>query len=200
MKTALLGCILIIVLNFVPIRKLKWYDEDDPTPIDFRYQYDSVNALVKHQTLNFSDFLASVGGLIGLIAGVSVISLIEFLYHFIVYLLSFRPSKRLFTRVHPTEAERNAANVLPLNQTHALYQCSKYFFEFIRESSIHGLVYTTKNDEKLVGRICWSFVLVSSSITCGFLIMDNLSHAELNPVTLQIDAKIWKADEVNLKA
>lgn len=143
--------------------------------------------------------MASVGGLVGLIAGVSVISLVEFVYHFIVYLLSLRTSKKLFVRVHPTIAERNAANVLPLNQDHAIYQCSKYFFEFTRESSIHGLLYTTNKDEKLTGRVFWAIVVLASTIACGFLIRDNLSHAELNPIVFGIDEKVWKVDEVNLE-
>lgn len=173
----------------------KSYD-DNGVRIDVRYQYDFVNALVRHRSLSFSDYLASIGGLIGLIAGISVISLIEFFYHFVVFLLSFRPSKKLFFRIHPAEAERNAANVPSINQNHVLYHCSKYFYEFIKESSVHGLIYTTNKDEKVIGRIFWTTIVVFSSIICVFLIKDNLNHAELNPVAFQIDDKIWKVEEV----
>jgi Amiloride-sensitive sodium channel len=167
---------------------------DYATPIEFNFQESVFNPLVIHIGLNFSDYLATVGGLISLIAGISVISLIEIFYHFAAYLLSLRTSKRLFVKVHPTDQERNKTNVI--NQDHVLYQCSKYLFAFIKTSSIHGLVYTTKKDEKLVGRCFWTVIVFLSAITCSYQIMETLKHAEMNPVAYEIDEKVWKVDEV----
>jgi Amiloride-sensitive sodium channel len=167
------------------------------TQIEFNFQESVFNPLVMHIAFNFSDYLASVGGLISLIAGISVISLIEIFYHFAAYLISLRTSKRLFVKVHPADQERNKTNVI--NQDHVLYQCSKYLFAFIKTSSIHGLVYTTKKAEKLVGRCFWTVIVFVSAITCSYQIMETLKHAEMNPVTYEIDEKVWKVDEVENK-
>lgn len=132
--------------------------------------------------------------MIGLIAGVSVISLIEFLYHLLVYLLGSCSKAKVSSQIHP---ELLRPRNFLVNQDHVLYQCSKYFFEFIKASSIHGLIYTVSKKESKVGRVFWTFVVIASSITCGYAIVSNLSHAELNPVAFKIDDRVWKAEEVN---
>jgi hypothetical protein len=141
----------------------------DGAVISFKYVDGFFNALVKHRTVSFSDYLASIGGLVGLIAGISVISLIDIFYNLIVFCFNFRPSKRLFRRVRPTMADESATENV-LNEDHVIYQCSKYFFEFIRQSSVHGLIYTTKKDEHVVGRIFWIVFVFVSALSCTFLI------------------------------
>jgi Amiloride-sensitive sodium channel len=183
--------------------------KDSNTQVDVSYQANFINAFVKQEAINFSDYLASLGGLIGLIAGISVISLVEFCYHLVILLFEKRPTKiepealeevdealeqveiETELRVDQTVPEKNA-----VNQDHALYYCSKYFFEFIKETSVHGLSYTAKKDVKIVGRIFWNLIVVCSTICCVILTKDSLSHAELNPITFGIDEKVWKVEEV----
>jgi hypothetical protein len=180
------------------LSSIRWSDRGSVS-ITFRYEENFCNVFVKHEAFSFSDYLASVGGLIGLTAGISVISLVEAFYHLILFLVSLRPSKKLFTRVHPETIQGATDNTGQLNQDHVLYQCSKYFHEFIKESSIHGLIYTTKQGEHALGRIFWFFFVILSALFCSVLIRENVIHAELNPITFEVDEKVWKLDEVTAK-
>jgi hypothetical protein len=161
----------------------------------FQYHFNYFNAFIKYQSISFADFLASIGGIVGLIAGVSVISFVELLYYLIVYCLSFRQSKRIFRRVHPEIFEESSGRNI-LNQNHAIFQCSQYFFKFIKESSIHGLIYTTKKSEHIYGRIFWIVFMLVSTFACSYLIRDTMIHAELNPIAFSIDEELWKIDKV----
>jgi Amiloride-sensitive sodium channel len=133
--------------------------------------------------------------LIGLIAGISVLSFVEFLYHFAAYFFTFLSPKRIIIQVQPFNQEKRQKKVT-VNQEHALYHFSKYFTEYIKKSSIHGLVYTTKKDRKVVERIFWTIIVIISTIVCGFLIAENLNHSELNPIVFEIDEKVWNLEEV----
>lgn len=170
----------------------------EPKPYDleisFSYRKKTMKVYIRDNSLVLSDYLASLGGLVGLIAGVSVISLIEFFYHIFFHFACNRRNNRVFWRVKRDTEVHEAANVL--NQDHVLYQCSKYFFLFMKQSSIHGLIYTTDKAQKKIGRIFWIIVVLASSIACGFQIADILGHAELNPIEIQIDEKVWKKNEV----
>jgi Amiloride-sensitive sodium channel len=170
------------------------------TSISFNYQNHFFNAFVKYTTFNFSDYLAATGGVIGLIAGMSVISLIEFVYHFLVFLLSYWPKKKFFIKVWPIENIHPENFISSLNQEHLIFQFSKHLLNFINESSIHGLTYTTNKNENFFGRFFWIGVVTLSSITCGFLIVDNFKHAELNPIAIGIDSVMVKANEVIRKS
>jgi hypothetical protein len=158
------------------------------------YETSFYAPFIRYRAFNFTDYLASIGGLVGLIAGVSVISLIEVFYHILLYLISRRPSNKVFVKIH-RETDQIIAETI-LNQEHVLYQCSKYLYEFMKQSSIHGLNYMTDKDQKLVGRFFWMIVVSASALACGYLVADTLSHAELNPTAFQIDEKIWRAEDV----
>ena len=160
--------------------------------MDFYYGGNFFYALVKHRAFGFVDFIASIGGLIGLIAGVSLISLIEFVYFIAFKVCEKLTSRRRTTKVHPFNNNRT----VNVNQDHVLYQFSKYFFEFMKETSIHGLVYTTDKKQKLIGRIFWAIIVLLSTIACGILIKDTIRRTELNPSSLVFDDKVWKVDEV----
>lgn len=167
----------------------------DRTSISFRHDEKFCPVFIEHEAFKFSDYLASIGGLIGLIAGFSLISLVEICYHFLLYLASFRSSRRLFRRTYPEQDFRSIRTTF--NQDHVIYQCSQYFFKFIEKSSVHGLTYTTKKGVPLSGRVFWMTFTIISATTCGFLIKDVLKNAELNPITFQIDEEIWKVEDVS---
>jgi acid-sensing ion channel, other len=59
--------------------------DDDEASIEFRFNDVDVVPLRRYQPFTFSDFLAQSGGLMGLFAGISVLSVIE-----VVYFLSLR--------------------------------------------------------------------------------------------------------------
>lgn len=167
--------------------------------ISFHFQTNFFHALVKHRAFGFSDFVASIGGLIGLIAGISVISLVEFIYFVAAKIVeTLKSNKKWATKIYAENFRQNRDVFVPLNQDHVLYQCSKYFYQFMKASSIHGLSYTTNKDQRLAGRIFWVVVVLASTIACGYLIKDTMSHAELNPVAFGFDEKVWKLKEVKI--
>lgn len=96
----------------------------------------------------------------------------------------------------PIEAIHPENVIVFLNEERETFQFSKYLLNFVNESGIHGLMYLTNKDEKFFGRIFWIGVITLSSITCGFLIIDNFKHAELNPIAIGIDSVMMKANEV----
>jgi acid-sensing ion channel, other len=66
----------------------KWYLDD--ISISFQYRHSEHFPLMRYQEFKTKDFLSYVGGLLGLFAGVSMLSIIEFIYFFTL---------RIFTNV-----------------------------------------------------------------------------------------------------
>jgi acid-sensing ion channel, other len=60
----------------------KHNDGDVEASFEFRYKDGDYFPLVRYQVFKTKDFLSSVGGLLGLFAGISVLSIIEFIYFF----------------------------------------------------------------------------------------------------------------------
>jgi acid-sensing ion channel, other len=58
----------------------KW--ESDYVMIKFRYRNSEHFPLIRSQVFKTKDFISCIGGLLGLFAGISVLSIIEFLYFF----------------------------------------------------------------------------------------------------------------------
>ena len=96
--------------------------------IGFRLQYKEnvFNQLIRKKQFNELDFLSYVGGILGLFAGFSALSMVELIYWF-----SYRVfvGNRSDVRVYPF-------NKIPENGIFRI-QLSSYF----KESSIHGLSY-----------------------------------------------------------
>jgi hypothetical protein len=136
----------------------------------------------------FTDFLSNVGGFMGLLAGVSIISIIEVVYH----IVSCRQSHRKIQQINLNLPIRIAWR----NENHALYQLSKYFVEYIKTSDIHGVHYLT--DQRLTrgGKILWTLLIASSISICSFIVVYIYKHAEKSPVAISIDPQVLTLDEV----
>lgn len=143
--------------------------------------------LIKHRAFGFSDYMASVGGLLGLIAGISLFSLIEIAYHML----------RAF-------ANRCVVNDGPKMQTIFIpsilskrKQFLKYFLSYMRNSSIHGFYYTANRELGLFEKLFWSSCVVVSSVFCVILVVDTVNHAELNPIVIGMDSNVWSSKDVS---
>lgn len=145
---------------------------------------------VKVESLVFSDFLSNVGGMMGLFAGVSVLSVIELLF-FIIRSFCYTPHQ-----VVPLSRVSIRQRAAWRNENHALYQLSKYFVKYVKVSDMHGLHYTREKSLGRIGRIFWVlFILLSISI-CIFLVFDSIKHSEKSPVTVKIDSRMLSYDDV----
>jgi hypothetical protein len=58
------------------------YEFEHTFVFEFRYKDSDYFPLVRYQEFKTKDFLSYVGGLLGLFAGISVLSIIEFVYFF----------------------------------------------------------------------------------------------------------------------
>lgn len=135
----------------------------------------------------------------GLFAGISLISVIEVVLGVISAIFQ-RIMKRInVNKVHTIQAPLVAVpKNISVNREHVLYQCSVFFYKFVKRSDIHGLHYITDNKKKLVERVFWAFTVLTSAIFCLLLIFDVTKHAELNPIEFSVDDRIWNLEDVRL--
>lgn len=146
--------------------------------------------------------MASVGGLLGLIAGLSAISFVELAFHLIRLLI------KIFSggaRVYPDDRQDN---VLPsfrrrqflVNRDHVPYKCSNFVMEYMKASSIHGFSYIINRRTSLIEKtFVWLSCVVASAVFCIIFIVDTVKNAELNPIIFKIDNKFWSVEKVSLK-
>jgi hypothetical protein len=91
------------------------------------------NPLVKKQQFNEIDFFSYFGGLLGLFAGISVLSIVETVYWFTVQLI-----EGYFIR--------SSTKVIPLTKfnikkDNEFIKVKEFVVKYFNESSIHGLSY-----------------------------------------------------------
>jgi Amiloride-sensitive sodium channel len=138
-----------------------------------------------------ADFLSNVGGFMGLLAGISVLSIVEIFYH------ALRQLQRNNRKVHPSIEPNVMRQNREIRKDHALYHIFKYFVEFTKTSDLHGLPYVTDQRQGRWGRIFWAFVVLLSLVFCLILIRDINQQAEKSPVATMIDARMWTLDDVS---
>jgi Amiloride-sensitive sodium channel len=150
---------------------------------------DSFQPLEKLHAFTFPDFLSNVGGFMGLLAGISVLSLIEIFYFTVKNFL------RVQNRVEPKSLEfQNSRD----RNVKALNQVSLFLIEFVELSDLHGLQYVKDKREGRVGMILWAAMVFLSFIACSFLIRDLFHNAEKSPVAIRINPQKWTLNEVRL--
>jgi Amiloride-sensitive sodium channel len=151
---------------------------------------DSYQSFVKVQPFDLTYFLSNIGGFMGLLAGVSILSIVEIFYHIVTIKLSKQAQQ-----IHPTEqANRLTAWA---NKEHLLFQLMKYFAKFIKSSDMHGMKYTQDQTIGKAGRIFWSLLVVLSVTICSVLVIDMNRHAERSPIATRIDPQMWTLDDVS---
>jgi uncharacterized membrane protein YccF (DUF307 family) len=151
---------------------------------------DSFQPFVKIVPFSFSDFLSNVGGFMGLLAGISILSIVEIFYHFAAFKL-----RKQSKQIHPVgQANRQTAWA---NEDHLLLQLVKYFAKFIKTSDMHGMNYTQDQTIGKVGRVFWALLVLLSLTICTLLVIDMNRHAEKSPITTRIDPKMRTLDDVS---
>lgn len=156
-----------------------------------QYSDDVYYPLVKHQVYGVFEFLAAFGGLMGLIAGVSVFSIVELLYHIITISCACKSSS-----VAP-EVRGIPRRKFLVNENGFFDRLKKYLRKIMELSSIHGFYYLINRTQSKAGNIFWTVWVLISVVFCTVLIIDTTSHAELNPIMFELDEKIWNEREVS---
>jgi Amiloride-sensitive sodium channel len=145
---------------------------------------------VKILTLPFSEFLSNIGGFMGLLAGISFLSVVEVFYH----LATVRSGLKVTNQVHPlTQANRQVGWA---NENHALYQLMKYFMKYVKSSDVHGLSYVQDRSLGKFSRLFWIVLVALSLLICSTITIDVYNHVEKSPVVTRIDPQFWTLNDV----
>lgn len=112
---------------------------------------DVVYPLSTRKSFLVAEFFPFVGGILGLLAGFSLFSGVEILYHFVV--IPILEIKRM-KRTQP--CERNT-------QTNAVSSKSKIIFDYVKtmmdSSSVHGLCYIGNDNKNIFERLFYILLL-----------------------------------------
>lgn len=145
--------------------------------------------LILKKVLTFADALSNIGGFMGLMAGISVLSIIQFFYHALLVLESNVKKVRPLRIIVATSHQE-------IQKDHPLLHFFKYLAEFASVSDVHGLIHITDSKQSRCGRIFWAVLVVLSLVFCSILIHDVNLQRDTSPVTMRIDSKIMTLDEV----
>lgn len=150
---------------------------------------DFFQPVIRVQAATFSDYLSSVGGFMGLLAGASVISIMEIVFH---SLKNFNKKK---SKVVPIQ--RTGPNQVTLTtENHASQKFSENFTHFMKKSHIHGLRYTRDQRQTKCGRMFFILLVTSSLIISSILIVEMYQSSEKSPMATRIDDQMWTLDQV----
>jgi Amiloride-sensitive sodium channel len=158
--------------------------------MDFRFAKGKFQPHIKVELFTYLDFLSYLGGMMGLLAGISLLSIFEIIYH-VARLLQAEPNRVQNSVI--TDATRVAWR----NENHALYQFTKYSKEFLKKSSIHGVHYMTQDHGKC-GRIVWMILVALSVLICSVFIKTFIEQAEKSPVAIAVDSNLRSLDDVRV--
>jgi uncharacterized membrane protein (Fun14 family) len=179
------------------------------------YEKNFFYALVKHRAFDFTDFLASIGGLLGLIAGVSIISLLEILFFLVSVscrkLIELKKKSKIEPELERREVivawseESGASRISSVTMSTSSSAASsaqpctrtcRFFETTFQLSSIHGVNQIVNERQNVVGKVVWTILVLTSILTSGLQIKDYAKNAEMNPVAFEIDEKLWSVEEV----
>lgn len=127
-----------------------------------------------------------MGGILGLIAGASVLSIVELCFHLLPCGSAVQQTQN---RVHPSSTKTFFV-------MKKFAQALNYFVEFSKITDVDGMRYTNDKNQNLCSKIFWTAAIIFSSLICCAIIIDTYNHAEKSPVAIRIDQKIWSIDDV----
>lgn len=130
----------------------------------------------------------------GLVAGVSVFSIIELIFTVL------KCARLVFckTKVHPIIMvhPKTQSPKLALNQQHLFYHFGMNFVGFLEKTSIHGMHYLKDKRLRWVEKTFWIIAIFSSTVVCTFLIVDSLEALHTKAVIISYDEKIYSKEDI----
>lgn len=150
---------------------------------------------IKRNAFGSSDYLGSLGGLMGLFAGMSVISVVE--AAFFIIRIAFAKLQKLKNR----RITHDITFVVPKNlpssrKPTAFFRFPSFFISFTKKSDIHGLPHIAKKDKSVGDILFWLIAMLTSSAACIYLIFDLIENSTTNPIKYAIDQKLWDVKDV----
>jgi Amiloride-sensitive sodium channel len=160
------------------------------------YKEKNFFPFVKIAVMDSSEFLGLIGGILGLIAGVSAISVVELLYHLVSGVFAKRFASMKVEPLHEHPRRRSFLSVESRNPWRKLL---KSLVDFTKQSSIHGLSYITNEQQNLTGAVLWLLIVASAFLCCLISLTHSVTHSVDNPILLGIDEKLWTLRDVSGK-
>lgn len=140
-----------------------------------------------------SDFLAEFGGLMGLLAGISVFSMIELLMT-IVKAVQVEVCK---SKVAPkTVRKPKSGKKFLVNRKHLLYHLIRTLVELLKASNIHGVHFISDKTLSVLERIFWSIIVCVLMAFSSVMVVQSLKDLQSSAVIVSIDDKVWNAEDV----
>lgn len=153
--------------------------------------------LVRYLAFDVSDFLSEIGGLMGLLACISVFFIIELLVIIIKGIrfaaCKFKVAPETIRMRKPRKRRR-----FLVNRNHLFYHLGQTFGEFLKESNIYGMHYNSDKNFKTIERIAWFIIICVLMALCSVLVLGSLNKLLSNSVMLALDEKIWNVEDVRL--
>ena len=159
--------------------------------------------LTRQKAFGVSEFLGSIGGLMGLFAGISIISLIESIFDFSTAMkarilkVKKRPKQILVIPWKDIMDETNEVKKkMKINRDHVSFECSEYFLRLAESSNVHGVNHIVNKKKRSVERIFWILVTLISIGFCMNTVFETMEHSKLSPIEFGIDNEIWSLNDV----
>lgn len=150
---------------------------------------------IRYLAFGVSDLLAEFGGLMGLLAGISVFSIAEIFCN-ILKSFWFTACK---SKIAPQTVRRRRRRIL-VNRDHLFYRLGQTFLDLLKQSNVHGVHYTSDEKLKVIERVFWFITIVVLLAFSSVMVFGSLKNLQLNSVVVAIDEKIWSVEDVRLKA
>ncbi|XP_055309664.1 uncharacterized protein LOC129573300 [Sitodiplosis mosellana] len=169
-----------------------------PSRLTIFYENHQFMALQRSELYGRTDFLANCGGILGLIFGASLLSIIEIFYYFTLRLgcsLSSRMSQHetYVRNMAVATAEKRAV----LSRFHfVLGEIS----DFLVDSSVHGVRYFTEKGRHRTERIFWAISVGISLVLCVNFIQGVYIKWQSSPVIVTFSEKATSVSSIPFPA
>lgn len=129
----------------------------------------------------------------GLFAGMSVISAIEMIFHFMRQFVAKMYNRRRL-KVQALKIV-TTSKIISHKTGHRAFQ---YFIKIAAKSDIHGVHFLVDQGRKFWEKLFWALVIILLTVFSSWQIFEVIWYSELNPIEFGIDEKIWTINDVGL--
>lgn len=133
----------------------------------------------------------------GLIAGMSLISVIEMVLRIMMTVVQAFRKLRKRNKTWAYRSSEQVSNESPNEVNAAKWKILTFITNFIENSSIHGLQEISIRGQHIAEKLFWAVTVSASTGFCLITIFDITKHSELNPIEYGSDDKIWSLSDVS---
>ncbi|CAO1403765.1 unnamed protein product [Diamesa tonsa] len=156
----------------------KLVTDTQPVEIIIKFQKNEFFSVIRKKQFSKTDFISYCGGILGLFAGISVLSFIELIYYFTIRVVG--DWKR--SKVVPI-ANIESLQSFPKQAENKIMKTLKtYTLKYFKGTSIHGFNYSVDSTRSLFERFFWTAVIFVSSLACIYMFYELIDKIQSNPI------------------